>query len=161
MRTSRVQPADLNKPKRRDEMRGVLFVLALFFSVAAMAGEGVHKIVMHVDENDAARMNLVLNNASNLNKYYLDKGEEAQIEIVTYGPGLTMLNAAKSPVKDRIKSIGQNYDNIQFSACANTMAKIKKKTGKDVKLVPEAVVVPSGVVELVKRQEGGWSYIRP
>lgn len=142
-------------------MRGVLFALALLASVAALAGESVHKIVMHVDENDPQRMNLVLNNAANINKYYMDKGEEAEIEIVTYGPGLVMLEANKSPVKDRIKSIAQNFDNIKFRACGNTMAKIKKKTGKDVALVPEATVVPSGVVQLVMRQEEGWKYIRP
>ena len=41
----------------------------------------------------------MLNNASNINKYYQDKGEEVEIEIVAYGPGLTMLVPGKSPVE--------------------------------------------------------------
>ncbi|RMG32941.1 MAG: hypothetical protein D6720_12420 [Gammaproteobacteria bacterium] len=145
---------------RREIMRMLLLALMLLASGAVLA-EKVHRIVFHVDENDPKRMNLVLNNASNLNKYYQDKGEEAQIEIVAYGPGLMMLHAKKSPVKDRIKSIAQNFDNVAFRACANTMAKMKRKTGKAVPLVPEAKIVPSGVVHLVERQEQGWSYIRP
>lgn len=141
-------------------MKALLFALALLVSGSVFADK-VHRIAFHVDENDPARMNLVLNNASNLNKYYQDKGEEAEIEIVAYGPGLMMLHAKKSPVKDRIKSIAQNFDNVEFRACGNTMAKMKKKTGKPVPLVPEAKIVSSGVVQLVKRQEEGWSYIRP
>lgn len=141
-------------------MKALLFALALLASGSVLADK-MHRIVFHVDENDPQRMNLVLNNASNLNKYYQDKGEEAEIEIVAYGPGLMMLHAAKSPVKDRITSIAQNFDNVEFRACANTMAKMQKKTGKPVPLVPEAKIVPSGVVHLVQRQEDGWSYIRP
>jgi Uncharacterized conserved protein len=121
----------------------------------------MHRIVFHVDENDPKKMNITLNNAANLNKYYQDKGEEAQIEIVTYGPGLMMLHAKKSPVKGRIASFAQNFDNVSFKACANTMRKMRKKTGKEVPLLPQAEVVPSGVMHLVKRQEEGWSYIRP
>ncbi len=141
-------------------MRILLFMAALLVSAAGIAAD-VHRIVLHVDENDPKRMNLVLNNAANVNKYYQDKGEEAQIEIVAYGPGLMMLHAKKSPVKGRIISFGQNYDNIGFRACANTMAKMKKKTGKTVPLLPGVEIVPSGVIHLIQRQEEGWTYIRP
>lgn len=141
-------------------MRFLLFPLAMLLAASAYAAE-VHKIVLHVDEADAARQNLVLNNASNINKYYQDKGEEVEIEIVAYGPGLTMLVPGKSPVGDRVKSIQQNYENVSFRACSNTLAKMSAKAGKQVKLVPEAVMVPSGVIHLVERQEEGWSYIRP
>ncbi len=141
-------------------MRGMLLALALLASGLVLAGD-MHRIVFHVDENDPKKMNITLNNAANLNKYYQDKGEEAQIEIVTYGPGLMMLHAKKSPVKGRIASFAQNFDNVSFKACANTMRKMRKKTGKEVPLLPQAEVVPSGVMHLVKRQEEGWSYIRP
>ena len=142
-------------------MRQFFAIALLLASGLAMAGDGVHRIVMHLSDNDPARMNLVLNNASNVNQYYQDKGEEVQIEIVTYGPGLTMLRADKSPVKKRIDTITQNYDNITFKACANTHAKMSKKAGKDVPLVAQATMVPSGVIHLVSRQEEGWSYLRP
>jgi intracellular sulfur oxidation DsrE/DsrF family protein len=121
----------------------------------------MHKIVFHVDDNDPQRMNLVLNNVSNVNKYYQDKGEPTQIEIVAYGPGLTMLVEAKSPVKDRVKSIAESFDNVEFKACANTLKAMTKKAGKDIKLLPQANMVDSGVIHLVERQEEGWTYIRP
>lgn len=139
----------------------------LLFSYLALCGsayaeENVHKILLQISTNDAARMNLILNNASNINKYYLDKGEEAQIEIVAYGPGLTMLRGDKSPVKKRIKTIAQNYENVSFKACNNTLHKaMKKEKKKHIPLVPEAKIVPSGVIHLIQRQEQGWHYIKP
>ncbi len=141
-------------------MRTIVFVLSLLTSGLVLAGD-VHRIVFHVDENDPQKMNITLNNAANVNRYYQDKGEEVEMEIVTYGPGLMMLHAKKSPVKERIASFAQNFDNVSFKACANTMKKMQKKTGKQVPLLPQARMVPSGVVHLVKRQEEGWSYIRP
>jgi len=129
-------------------------------SFATIDEESAHKVVMHVDESDPKKMNLVLNNASNLNKYYLDKGEEIMIEIVAYGPGLKMF-MQNSPVKKRLKTISQNYDNVKFKACKNTMKKVARKTGKPVKLAPHVTTTASGVVHLIERQEQGWAYVRP
>jgi hypothetical protein len=135
--------------------------MSLFLHIGnGIANDNVHKIVFHVDENDPKKMNLVLNNASNVNKYYQDKGEEAIVEIVAYGPGLTML-LSDSPVKDRIRSIAQNYDNVSFKACSNTHNKMSKKAGRKLPLVPEAQMTASGVIHLIRRQEEGWSYVRP
>jgi uncharacterized protein len=108
-------------------------------------------------------MNLVLNNVSNLLKYYHSKGEEAQVEVVAYGPGLNMLRDDKSPVKDRLKRIkeGSFPSKVQFSACHNTMMGMEKKEGHPIPIVSEATIVPSGVVRLTELQEQGWSYIRP
>lgn len=141
-------------------MRFLFVSLALLLASAANAAD-MHRIVMHLDEAEPARQELVLNNASNINKYYLDKGEEVQIEIVAYGPGLTLLIPGKSPVADRVESIAQNYDNVSFRACQNTLNKMSQKAGKEIVLMPQAKMVPSGVIHLVERQEQGWSYIRP
>ncbi len=139
-----------------------IFLMALMLAAATTVGAAdMHRVVFHLDEADPARQNLVLNNASNVNKYYLDKGEEVEIEIVAYGPGLTMLIPGKSPVAERVDSISQNFDNVSFRACANTHAKMSKKAGKDIALMPQAQMVPSGVIHLIERQEAGWSYIRP
>ena len=129
--------------------------------VNAAPSDSVHRVVIHVDDNDPKRMNMALNNAANVDAYYKAKAQDVIIEVVTYGPGLIMLHAAKSPVKKRISSFGQNFDNISFRACGNTLRKMSKKAGKKVTLLPQAKVVPSGVVHMIQRQEEGWSYIRP
>jgi len=122
-----------------------------------------HNLVLQVDQNDPAVMNLALNNATNVIEYYRAKGEEVNVDIVTYGPGLHMLRADTSPVQDRIKNLKDFAfpSKIQFSACNNTKEGMEKKEGRPIKILSEATIVPSGVVRLMELQQKGWSYVRP
>jgi len=121
----------------------------------------VHHVAIQVDVNDPAVMNLALNNVVNIAQDYSAKGEEVEIEIVTYGPGLHMLRDDTSPVKARVKSIRESMPNVAFAACDNTRKAMQKAEGKEIPLVSQAKVVPAGVVRLMELQEQGWSYIRP
>jgi uncharacterized protein len=122
-----------------------------------------HRLVIQVNQNDPAVMNLALNNATNVIDYYRAKGEDVNLDIVTYGPGLHMLRADTSPVQERIKTL-KDYafpSKIQFSACNNTKEGMEKKERHSINVLSEAVIVPSGVVRLMELQQEGWSYIRP
>jgi uncharacterized protein len=129
----------------------------------SQAEEPKHRLVIQVDQDDPAVMNLALNNATNVIEYYRAKGETVDLDIVTFGPGLNMLRADTSPVKDRVKRMKDLAfpSNVQFSACNNTKENMEKKEGHAVTVVSEAVLVPSGVVRLMELQEKGWSYLRP
>ena len=129
-------------------------------SIVAHADEAAHKLAIHVDENDPAVMNLALNNAQNVKDHYEAKGEKVAIEIVAYGPGLNMY-VAESPVKDRISAMSMESPEITFAACENTHRGMVKKAGKDVPLLSEATMVPSGVVRLMELQADGYAYVRP
>ena len=122
-----------------------------------------HRLLIHVDQNDPAVMNLALNNATNVIEYYRAKGEDVNVDIVAYGPGLHMLRADTSPVQDRIKQLkGTAFPSkVQFSACGNTKENMEKKEGQSVAVLSDATIVPSGVVQLMEKQEKGWSYVRP
>jgi intracellular sulfur oxidation DsrE/DsrF family protein len=122
-----------------------------------------HRLLIQVDQNDPVVMNLALNNATNVIEYYRAKGEDVDVDVVTYGPGLSMLRADTSPVKDRIKSLRDTAfpSKIQFSACNNTKEGMEKKEGHPIEVLSDAVLVPSGVIHLMELQEKGWSYIRP
>ena len=131
---------------------------------AALAAEGkAHRVAFHVDQNDPDVMNQTLNNATNVIEYYRGRTEEVDVDIVTYGPGLHMLRADTSPVQDRIKRLKEMAfpGKIQFSACNNTKQGMEKAEGHPIPLLPDATVVPSGVVHLSELQEQGWSYVRP
>ena len=122
-----------------------------------------HRLLIQVDQNDPALMNLALNNATNVIEHYRAKGEEVNVDVVTYGPGLHMLRADTSPVQDRIKNLKDLAfpSKIQFSACNNTKEGMEKKEGHPINVLSEATIVPSGVVRLMELQEKGWSYVRP
>jgi intracellular sulfur oxidation DsrE/DsrF family protein len=147
--------------QRETRMKKLVATAAALLVAAQMASAAERKVVFHVDENDPAVMNLALNNAQNVATYYKAKGDTVKIEVVAYGPGLTMLIADKSPVAQRISAMSLENPDITFDACGNTMAKMKEKTGAEVVLLPEAVVVPAGVVRLMELQDAGYAYIRP
>ncbi len=139
-------------------------LLSIAFATCALAADGnTHRIAIQVDQNDPQVMNLVLNNATNVIEHYRSKSEDVDVEIVAYGPGLNMLRADTSPVQDRIKHLKDMAfpGKIQFSACNNTKQGMEKREGHAISIVPEATVVPSGVVRLMELQEQGWSYVRP
>jgi uncharacterized protein len=151
-------------------MRGLLRCLAsvalmsMALASTGLAADGkTHRIAIQVDQNDPQVMNLALNNATNVIEYYRSRNEDVDVDIVTYGPGLHMLRADTSPVQDRIKRLKDMAfpGKIQFSACNNTKQGMEKTEGHAISILPDATIVPSGVVRLMELQERGWSYVRP
>jgi intracellular sulfur oxidation DsrE/DsrF family protein len=138
-------------------------LLSIAFAAPTLAADGkTHRVVIQVDQNDPQVMNMALNNATNVIEYYRGKSEDVDVEIVAYGPGMHMLRADTSPVQDRIKHLKELVSGkIQFSACNNSKQGMEKTEGHAISIVPEATIVPSGVVRLMELQEQGWSYVRP
>ena len=120
-----------------------------------------HHLILQVNSNEPAMMNLALNNATNVEQYYKDLGEKVEIEIVTFGAGLHMLRDDTSPVKDRIKAIAEKMPSISFRACGNTQENMHKAENKEIPLISQATLVKSGVVRVMELQEQGWTYVRP
>lgn len=138
--------------------RTAIAAFALLFSfLAPLAGHAQvpakHRVVFQVSDNDAAKWNLALNNARNVQA---DLGkDEVEIEIVAYGPGLAMLRA-ESPVAGRL---AQALDNkVALLACENTMQNTKVDKND---MYGGIKYVQAGVTHLMKRQMEGWAYIRP
>ena len=134
----------------------LVFVMAfavLTHSAVSMAAQQKSKIVLQVSDNDPAKWNLALNNARNAQDE-LGK-DNIDIEIVVYGPGINMLrmeSTTATRVTQAIKS------GISIVACENTMTvqKINKADMHDA-----ISYVPAGVIQLMKRQQQGWAYVRP
>jgi hypothetical protein len=151
-------------------MRGFLhrcaaaILISLVFASPSSAADGKpHHVAIQVDQNDPQVMNLALNNASNVIEYYRGRNEDVNVDIVAYGPGLHMLRADTSPVRDRIKQLKDTAPagKIRFSACNNTKQAMEKAEGHAIPVLSDASLVPSGVVHLMELQEQGWSYVRP
>ena len=129
-----------------------LLALALPQLAMAQTATAKNRALFQVTDNDPARWNLILNNMNALRE---DVGSEgAEIELVAYGPGVNMLKA-DSPVKQRIAEALKS--GVKINACQNTM-RAMKLTPADI--LPDVGYVPSGVVEVMKKQQQGWAYIR-
>jgi uncharacterized protein len=128
---------------------------------STVADKKSHRLILQVNSNEPAMMNLALNNATNVVQYYKDLGENVTIDVVTFGPGLHMLRDDTSPVKARIKAIAESTPSISFEACGNTRENMSRAESKEVPLISEAKVVKSGVVRVMELQEQGWAYVKP
>ena len=136
---------------------GSLLLAGCASNAANTADSGVkHKVVIQVSTDDPRTQKIALNNAVNVQK---DLGiDNVDIEIVAYGPGLSIL-AKKGKNAKRVSSLVLH--SIIFSACGNTMKKVARKKGKAPVLVEGVKIVPAGVIRIMELQEKGYSYIRP
>ena len=132
--------------------------LALFIFTSSVFAETdqMHKLVIQVSSADPVTQKIALNNAVNVQKTL--GIDNVKVEIVAYGPGLSLLTKSSKQGK-RVTSLAQQ--DITFSACGNTMKKIKKKTGKMPVLLEGVTVVPGGVIRIMELQQQGYAYIRP
>ena len=128
---------------------------------AAGSEKKTHKMVVHVDQNDPDVMRLALGNTRNAHALFTAHGDEFEVEIVCYHGGLHMLRDDTSPVKEEIKRTRAAVPQVTFGACNNTKRAMEKTEGKISPVIPEAHVVPAGVVRLVELQEEGYSYVKP
>ncbi|HET7848588.1 MAG TPA: hypothetical protein VFL51_05945 [Pseudolabrys sp.] len=140
-----------------------LFAAAVLLPLvlAPARAAGTHHLALQISDNDPAKMNAVLNVAANVSKYYSERGEEVEIQIVAFNAGLNMLRTDKSPVLTRLTSFKQGMPNVTFMACQNTLDSMTRKEGKEPKLVANATLVPAGVVTLMELAEKGWTVVRP
>lgn len=133
-----------------------LFVAALAVhapGALAQAAGGKARLLLQVSDADPAKWNLALNNAGNVQAEF--GGSNVDVEIVVFGPGIGMLKAG-SPVAARVA--GALQQGVKIVACENTMHG-QHLTPAD--MLPAIGYVPSGVGELLKKQQQGWAYVRP
>jgi len=112
------------------------------------------KIILQLSSEDPKKMNDILYNAVNLQKFY--GMDNVKIVIIGFGRGMPAFYKGTSPVQDRIESLLQ-YD-VQFIGCGNTMD-ATQHTAAD--LIDGVDHVQAGIAEIVERTLNGWIYIHP
>ncbi len=112
-----------------------------------------HRVVFELTSAEPEAWNAILNNVENVR---MSLGEAStQVELVAHGKGLDFLKASNATLKDRMHKLAD--EGVVFAACENTMRRMKVTKAE---LVPFAITVDSGVAEVVRKQEAGWSYVR-
>lgn len=131
------------------------FITTLLFttiSIFAFAQNPSHKVVIQLNTSDTLVWHGALKNISNLQTAL---GANTQIELVAHGSGISILIDGKTTQKAKIAELAAS--GILFKACENTLRerKIDRST-----LLPQSGTVPSGVAEVVLKQEAGWAYLK-
>lgn len=135
-----------------------IFLLAAMLLSATMikaqhdaADMAVHKIVFQLTSGDSAVHKMFMRQLDNV----LAAAPNAKVEVVCHGPGITMLTASQTKVQPKITELKNK--GIAFVVCENTLR--QKNVSKE-EIVQEAGFVKAGIIEIVIKQEEGWSYIK-
>lgn len=140
----------------------VMALFLLFALTVALAQESdkpfaeAH-IVLQVGDDDNRSQARALSIANNLIKHY-GGPDFVDIEIVAYGPGISLLYA-ENPNRERVSSLMANE--VRFVGCLNTMKTIERETGKRPQLILAVIMVQTGVAHLVERAQQGFVIIKP
>lgn len=110
-----------------------------------------HKIVIQLTSGDTTVHKMLMKQLNNI----LVATPNSKVEVVCHGPGIDMLTTAKTRVYPKL--IDMNAKGIRFIACENTLREWKLTKEQ---IIPESGFVKAGIIEVVQKQEEGWSYIR-
>ena len=111
-------------------------------------------VVLSMSERDPARMNEIIGNVGNIQKYY--GTDNVHITLVVYGPGIYAVLKNDSPVRARIA--GLVAIGVDVLACDATLQSLHLKQND---LVPGVRVVPNGLPAIIELQVAGSYYVRP
>jgi uncharacterized protein len=145
-------------------LRALLALLSLtFFTCLPVMGEAQaaemaappahHRVVFEVTVNDQHRWNGVFGNFRNIQAAL--GPQNVDIEMVVHGDAIGMLRW-DSLVADKVAEALAN--GVKVVACENSM-KGQKLSHDD--MLPNIGYVPAGIVEIIRLQEAGWTYIKP
>ena len=151
----------------------LLISLSFFASGNAIAdnGYGKQKVVYHINYDNPKKQAGGLRNIQNhINAV---GAENMDIKVVLHGNGLSLLLDPESLAKlkkfkhanadekmiARIDSLRDQ--GVKFNVCNNTVKGRKVDLEGDLHNVDKKDIVPSGVAELSKLQQEGYTYIKP
>ena len=122
----------------------------------ALPGDAYMMGIEHTTQRE--RMDEALASTETVLNHYLAEDNDVRVQVIANGPGLRLLTS-DSPYSERISQLDNRYANVQFVACQNTIDRLRKKTRRDVHLLPEVLRVDSGVADITRKRRNGWLYI--
>ena len=136
-------------------MKKIFFILLTYFFVGSgfsQTSQGSsHKIVFQLTTADTIFHKAFMKQLDNI----LRIAPDSKIEIVCHGPGLEMLMKEKCIVAPPIEALTKR--GVEFVACEFSL---KQKKVEKSQIIPSAGFVEAGIIEIVSKQEKGWSYIK-
>lgn len=115
-------------------------------------------VLLHINQLD--RWNIVISDLRALLDGCTEEDRPLQIQVVAAGESVRALIQTEAEERGRLDASLQflSQQGVTFTACGNALEKycIAPDT-----LLPFVTTVPSGAVELARRQLAGWAYLKP
>ena len=155
---------------REDNMLKRLFTFALVALWAvtgtafAQSSEryGTQKVVYHINYNGGPDSKAYRGAMRNIQNHINAVGaENMDIKVVLHGNGLGLLMTAKGDDALQTAVSSLKGQNVSFHVCNNTLKGRKISYENDLYDTWDEDIVPSGVAELSRLQQMGYTYIKP
>jgi hypothetical protein len=130
----------------------LLLAAIIFLNTNSYAQKKQHKLVFDMAGSDTADHSGVIRQVNNV----LKASPQTKVEVVFHGKAVYALVKDKTTVQDKIDDLVNNK-HVVIAACNNSLNRLKL-TKED--LISSAIVVPVAMLELMDKQEKGWSYIK-
>ena len=113
-----------------------------------------YDLLVHVDDNDKARLNLAMNNCANYAAAL--PGETFKTVMVVTGPAAQLFTKENADQAERGEALMKKGLSIRL--CNNALNAFKVDRSK---LWKGCEIIPAGMVEIVRLQREGYAYVKP
>lgn len=120
---------------------------------------GEKKILLHLSSAEPEKLEHALATVENLLHRYRQLAQPVELEVIVNAGGLNLLRADTSPYAQRVSALQNKYDNLSFVACQTALDRLHRETHQSPDLLPEALVTPNALEEILTRLQQGWVYI--
>lgn len=122
--------------------------------------EAQTRVVFHISTDDRHDAALLLDQVELVLQEHRASGKPLRLDVVANNEGLRLMQQNRSPFPERIHQLSETYPNLVFAACGSTLERLTKETGEQIRILPDAVIIRSGVTYVTRRQQTGWAYIK-
>jgi len=131
--------------------KGIVTLLMSFMALAGFAQEKKLSVVWDLSSADTTVQAAVFRQVNNARALVPDM----QVEVVFHGQAVFAVMSDSLQFASRVKLAKEK--GVTLAVCNNSLKRLKIDPSK---LMAETTVVPSAVVELIKKQAEGWSYLK-
>ena len=123
---------------------------------------GKQKVVYHINYNGGEESKAYKGAMRNIQNHINAVGaENIEVKVVMHGNGLGLVQNAKEDKSLQTTIASLKGQNVGFQVCNNTLTGRNISWQDDLYDVWEEDIVPSGVAELSRLQQMGYTYIKP
>lgn len=120
----------------------------------------INKVLIHLTDDKSSQVGAALDEIEALMRHYRESQQTAHVEVVMNGRGLDLVRTDTTIHATRIAKLQREYHNLTFAACQNTIERLQREQNIAIRLLPGVIIIDSGMAEIMRRQNQGWTYLQ-
>jgi len=118
-----------------------------------------NKVLLHVSTSELDKLDFLLTKTERLLLDSKTSNHPLNIEVIANSKGIDLLRKGTTPYAKRIMKLQQQYENLQFIACKNTIQRLKK-SGQNVQMIEGVNSKRPALDTIINRMDKGWTYVK-